>query len=195
MQAIFLFLPDIASLKSIRLTCSSFYCTYADAESVILNGILCSQIGSAMMPMALILSKAYDIPPWSEPEVLDYLSHLHEYRARKLPMMWTFPNALRVSQLHYHVEYFANDFATEKLASEAQPRPSIQEEHRIQRTLYLWELFCILYRTQSQDPFSQMVSVGQRRGILFPKFAPWEHEQMACIHEYIETKLKTGMCF
>ena len=159
LQGIFGSLPDVVSLKAVLLTCSLFYRTFFAAESLNLNGLLCSQIGSDVMPIASMLSKAYDTQPWSKAAVLDYLSHLHEYRAPKLPMTWNFPDALRISQLHHDIEFFANNFAITKLALEAQPSPSRQEERRIRRTLYVssYIVACFAHK----DLYIRIVSVLQ----------------------------------
>ena len=196
LQVIFLSLPDVTSLKSVLLSCSLFYYTFVGAQPIILNRLLCNQIGSDMMPIAFILSKSYDIQPFSKVGVLDYLSCLHDYRSCKLPM-WTLPNALRISKLHHHVEFFANDFASDfaiaRFPGTAPGTPSVQEKHRLHRTLYLLELYHILFCSTGLAE-KVRISAADQHDLFFAKFAPWENEQLGCMYDYLYDQLYLGAC-
>jgi len=115
-HAIFCSLPDVASLKALILTCSSFYYTFLNTQSLVLKEIIRNQISADMISLAFVLSRSCDLRPWSRAGVLDFLSHFPGYRA---PILWTLPRALLVSELHSHIKFFAADFAATKLAGEA----------------------------------------------------------------------------
>ncbi len=187
-HAIFCSLPDVASLEALVLTCSSFYHTFLTAQSLVLKEIMRSQISADVISLAVVVSKSCDLRPWSRAGVLDFLSHFLEHRA---PIMWTLPRALHVSHLHSHIKFFAAEFAATKLAGEAQSRPSISETHRIERTFYVFELYCNLFRARkpaNKDRFS----AEEQRDLFFAKFAPWENEQLACVHDYLFDRLSVG---
>lgn len=180
-QAIFCCLPDVASLKSLVLSHSSLYHVYLDAESLVLGEILRRQIGSEMISFATVLSKSYNLRPWSKAGVLDILSRLHE---REAPMLWTLPQALCVSQFHTHVEFFVAGFAVAKLADETPKELSSHEKLRITRSFYLFELYCNLFRARKSVKTDRF-SAEEQRDLFFTRFAPWENEQLGCIHDYL----------
>lgn len=188
-QAIFCSLPDVASLKSLVLSHSSFYHVYLDAESLILGEILRRQIGSDMITLATVLSKSYNLRPWSKAGVLEFLSRLLEHEA---PISWTLPQALFISQLHGHVEFFVAGFAAAKLADKTQKDLSRNEKFRITRSLYLFELYCNLFRARKSAKADRF-SAEEQRGLFFTRFAPWENEQLGCIHDYLFEQFSIGM--
>ncbi len=172
-QAIFCSLPDVASLKSLVLSHSSLYHVYLDAESLVLGEILRRQIGSEMISFATVLSKSYNLRPWSREGVLDILSRIHEHEA---PILWTLPQALCVSQLHSHVEFFVAGFAAAKLADKTQKELSSNDILRITRSFYLFELYCNLFRARKSAKMGRF-SAEEQRDLFFSRFAPWENEQ------------------
>lgn len=186
-QAILSTAPDVASLKSLVSSCSCFYHCFCGAESSILHNILRRQIGPDLMPLAAIVSESYRLRPWTKEGALDVLSQLFEHRALA---SWTLPGASYVSQLHGHVEFFVADFVATKLSNETQTKPSESEVHRIRRTFYLFELYCTLFRARPSK--KNRFSKDDLRDLFFKKFAPWENEQLSCIHDYLFEQLSVG---
>lgn len=187
-HAIFCSLPDVASLKALILTCSSFYHTFLNAQSLVLKEIIRSQISGDVISLAVVVSRSCDLQPWSRAGVLDFLIHFLDFRA---PILWTFPRALHVSELHSHIKFFVADFAATKLAGETQLGLSVYETLRIERTFYIFELYCNLFRSY-QPANKDRFSAEEQRDLFFAKFAPWENEQLACVHDYLFGRLSIG---
>ena len=197
-QAIFSSLPDIASLKALISTCSSLYYSFLDCESSILSDILLNQIPPSLMPNALATFKSSQMTPWTK-ETADNLVLL--YTTGDTPSVlprWTFRKALVFSQLHEHVQFFANRVATSALLRHARtgrpaPNPtpvSPSESRRIQRALYRFEFYCnlIAFRRRCKGACSEIFAIN------FRKFAPWENEQLACVCDHLIQIVSNCMC-
>ena len=62
-QTIFSALPDPSTLKSIVPTCSSFYHTLLDAETLIVKSVLQNQIGPDLMCDAIVVFESRTLKP------------------------------------------------------------------------------------------------------------------------------------
>ena len=87
--------------------------------------------------------------------------------------------------------YFAEHFAATKLAQQEIKIPSELEMHRIERSLYVFDLYKILFRRTKQSRKGRFTSKDQWT-TLFSKFAPWETEQLGCIYDYLFDMITPG---
>lgn len=125
-------------------------------------------------------------------EDIDCREAVTDYVARNLrqrptpPRPWTLNEALRLERLHVSVDWFANKFATEALAKDPLSRshaPVIpQEKARFQRALYRFEIYCNLFREVKRV---QSLVCPEQKTVFFSNFAPWEIEQIGCVHDYL----------
>lgn len=89
-------------------------------------------------------------------------------------------------------KYAAQAFALlqkEKVFDTSTPPFSPSEMHRIERSFYVFELFCVLYGklgNLEENPLSP-----EREGF-FRQAAPWENEQLACVDEFLIEQFRPG---
>ena len=204
--AIFTNLPDVTSAKSLALVSSSFYYTFLDAQSLILTRILQNEISTGLLQGAFAAYKASKIPLWTKQAIQDFLD---EYFGRSLlhtNQNWNLSEALRLSNVHSCVEFFAAQFASFALSKNPTTRgsnaaPYSAEMARIKRNLYRFELYCNLFRKPSSDRLRRDArnclirpspfGTQEQRDIFFDKFPPWENEQLGCIHDYLIEEITT----
>ncbi|MCJ1249618.1 hypothetical protein MMC30_006844 [Trapelia coarctata] len=183
--AIFSFLPDVSSVKALALTCSLFLHTFGSAESVVLDSVLRAQIDPGLWSLVLTVLDSSSLEPWSREGVLRCLT---EPDNKRVPRQCTSWEALALSELQKHVQFFADDFASSALATASPNQASPMEMHRIQRAFYRFELYCNLFRSRKGFR-EERFSAQEQRDHFFAKFCPWEIEQLACIHDYLFERL------
>jgi len=198
---LFCALPDIPSLKSLVCTASSFYHTFIDSQSLIVATVLSHEVHPDVMPEAVAVWEASIIKPWSKEQVQDFLKQYRDSNPSPTHPSWTLSDALRFSNLHSHIRFFAADFCSSILSvhpisevhDPAYVPPSLSELCRIQRIFYRFELYCTLYRRQSFAQKSEdRFSPEEQQSLFFTKFVPWENEQLACIHDYLFRQLSVA---
>ena len=209
-QAIFSKLPDVSSVVYLHLAHSSFYHCLQDAKSVILSHVLQSQIHSDVAFDALAALKSSKLGSsnltWSKEDVRKLMTVYDGIRVASLSRHWSFRDALYLDNLHNHVEYFARGFITTALNPKTDHNAfsvnaqtaSSSEQHRVERTLYRFELYCNLFRKRERkrrelsrnrlNPEERFIHREQHQ-IFFERFPPWENEQFASIREYLFKRL------
>ena len=205
-QAIFSALPDANTLTSLVLTCSNFYHTFRNAESLIIKSILHNQIGSHLLFDALIVLESGMLTPHNDKTVCQLLNKY----AKRAPTItsnhqeWKLRHAVAVSSLHETIECLSNNFACLALGTnvmtgldEPSPTPlSAQESNRIKRAFYRYELFCTLFpvfRTRGKHGPNLRSSKTLQR-FFFRIREPWENEQLRCVRDYLFDRLCIRMC-
>ena len=197
---IFTNLPDVTSVRSLALVSSSFYYTFLDAQYLILPQVLQNEISTDLLHGAVAAYKASKIPVWTKPAVHDFLGEYFRNFVTHKVKKWNLSEALHMSKIHRCVEFFAAKFASVALSKNPTTRdsnatPSCTEMIRIKRILYRFELYCNLFR---KPGFDRMVRgerncliqpspfrTHEQRNIFFNMFAPWENEQLGCIHDWL----------
>ena len=193
-------LPNVSSLQVVATTCSSFYDVFLGSESLIIGEVLLIQINPALLQTAVLILCSLSLEPWSKSKVQSLLMPLDSDKKLSLPP-WTLRNALRISRLHEHIEFFAADFVSTTIAALPEsPRAtdlsalplSSGESLRIQRAFYRFELFCNLFRERKKKGDERFASL-ELRDHFFARFLPCENEQLACVYEYLWRKLSICM--
>lgn len=194
-QEILRFLPDIMSLRSTVLTCSSFHQAFISAEVSIKTSVLENEVQEVLAEAVAALESSY-LQPWTRESIQKFVDDHLSSRKFQLPS-WTPSKVLQLDSLHRHVQSFAAAFASEALTEKLEPNelnaipqhpPSSQEIHRIQRAFYRFELCCNLFR----DPKRTLFSVDEQMHLFFYKFFPWEIEQLGSIHDYLFRLIAPG---
>ena len=187
-QAIFSLLP-VASMQALILTCSSLYHCFLDSESAILAKLLQDEIPHSLLQDAFTTFKSSEMTPWNQ-QTTDNLKILHAaYEKAPLPPKWSLRTATALIEMHSHVEFFANSFASATISQNpvtGHPLPysgtaSPSELVRIKRALYRFEHYCNLsiFRSKHDGGCSSIFARNDRT------YAPWENEQLACIREHL----------
>ena len=197
-QLIFELLADIPSLYALISTCSTLYCSFHDSESAILARFLQRRIPPSLMHTALATLKSSEPTPWSKQTAEDLVTlYTKPDKASLLPEL-NLRNALRLSEMNDHVQFFANRFTTKALSHhpvtclpELAPTPiSPSEICRIERTFYRFQFYCNLMALRQKRRFG-------RRGttvVISDGFAPWENEQLGCIIHHLDDAAIEGAC-
>ncbi len=201
---IFSALPNASTLRSLVLTCSSFYRTFLDAETLIINAVLHTHIGSDLIFDAIVVSKYTTLEPDGSSDAATELLQLYAKQALTcLSPVWKLRDALAIGSLHETIEIFSKDFASLALfinpvtgIEDASPFPlSLLESNRVKRTFYRYELFCNMSREREGVENAQAASQNPRNvSLFFSMCAPWEYEQLACVRDYLSERLSLRMC-
>lgn len=209
-QDIFMQLPDVSSLLSVILTCSSFHCTFLNAESLLLNTILERKTHPSAAFDALAAFQASELgstnQTWSKKAVREIMSAYDGDRIASWSRSWRLSDAIKFERMNNTVKYFTDQYVSTTLAMklvgtnpDALHMPaSFSEIGRIQRTFYRFELFCNLFRKRKPMPSRrasrQLFSINpvelfdeeEQYWIFFDRFPAWENEQLGCIHDFLE---------
>lgn len=215
-QGIFLQLADVSSLHSVILTCSSFRCTFLNAESLILNTILEKRTHPSAAFDALAVHEASKLGPtnetWSKKAVQLIMSLYDDNRSALWSHVWCLREALEFERLNDIVHYLTNEFISSALSvkpvgigpdSQATScqAGSFAEVGRIQRTIYRYELYCNLFRMRkpvtSRGVRGQLLPVEpvdgfraqEKHDTFFAKFTAWENEQLACVRDFLMARI------
>ena len=196
-QLIFELLADIPSLRALISTCSTLYYFFLNSESSILAEVLQRRIPPSLMHPALAILKSSKPTFWSRQTAEDLITlYTRTDKASSLPEL-NLRNALLLSEMHDHVHFFANRFATYALSQHPVGVPRLSavpispsELCRIERTFYRLQFYCNLMTWRNKG-LSNRCEISS---VISDGFAPWENEQLACIIEYLVNLLFQGMC-
>lgn len=204
-QAIFSSPADVASLKALILTCSSMYHAYLDIKPITLTnifiGVLRTQIHPSVMRYALTTLHCSRITPFTGGEAADFIrDYITSETSLQLHKV-TIRDALDLSELHSHVEFFANRFASSALSRK--PATGVTEKDpitispteliRIEIVLYRFQLNYHLLPVLRRSGAGRQSTwnVPDRDLHLSTRFAPLENEQLRCICDYLSEELST----
>ena len=179
------------------MSCPLFYRAFVEAETAITTEVLLNQIDVNVLPEAIGASasarlRPHDTDPKFREAIVDFAS---QYLAQRppLPRSWTLREAFRLARLHFYVDSIAK-----KLAATALDEPPLncsksiatcQEMCRIERALYRFEIYCNCFR---ESPKTQSSVYGEQKRLFFAHFAPWENEQLGCIHDFLARLVMPG---
>ncbi|KAJ6024278.1 hypothetical protein N7540_005075 [Penicillium herquei] len=193
-------LPTVQDLLSAIQSNKSLYEAFQE-DSTTVSHVLQKQIDTRLFPYVasfLELDKAPQIPrqykyvaPILEKCFLVAISPNNETLAHI-----TLCEALHVMQLHNTVQRFARKYATQVIelleneglfhTSACSLTPS--ENYRMERSFYIFEVYCTLFgRSRTPLPLDYQLDA------FFKRFAPWENEQLACVHDFLLDELEPGM--
>ena len=191
-------LPDVTSLLSSILTCSSLYRVFIRMEVPITSKVVRNHINEEVLPEAVASWKSSGLDTWTHYRALQDFCEDHLSPRQRPPSSWTLSEASPLADLHRCVEHLTLDFASWTLRllddsddSDAWLSQSLSssELYRIQRAFYRFEMYCNLFRTCRLRPvrFSK-----QRTNDFLFTFTMWENEQLGCIHDYLFRRLSSG---
>ena len=197
-QLIFELLADIPSLRALISTCSILYYSFHESESSILARFLQRRISPSLMHPALATLKSSEPITWSEKTAEDLVTLYTKTDKSPLLPKLTLHNALLLTEMNDHIQFFANSFASEALQHhpvtclpEPIPAPiSPSELCRIERTLYRFQFYCNLMTLRKK----RLLGRHGPSVVISDDFAPWENEQLACIADHLHKCVYEGVC-
>ena len=201
-QSILASLPDIVSLKSLMLTCSSLYHAFCGCEPLILAEILHNEINPSLIHNALATFKSSQITTWDTATVDNLVVMYTTGETFSQPPEWSLRNASIISEMHSHIRFFAEEFARHALKHHPvtglpgtdHDSASPSESLRIERTLYRFQFLCNLFNKRARchgDRFD-LFGADEPGRYHFKGFALWENEQLVCILEYLSDVVSKG---
>ena len=111
MQQLLGFLPDLMSLKSTVLTCSSIHKAFISAEHLITTSVLKNQVDPEVLPEAVAALESSCLQGRTHERICEFVhDHLDSRKSQLRP--WTLSEALALGGLHRHVQSLAAAFAS-----------------------------------------------------------------------------------
>jgi hypothetical protein len=203
-QAILCEIQTAGALEAALQADQAFLFAFRGSESAILDTIVRNLIPPRLLPdvFALLASRKTDEEPWTKDEVS---SIMDRYTRRQLPVQfqWTLDEALYILRLDENIQFFADDFVAAAFAEFLRARirpprgvpdsPSATERCRIAGAFYRFELYCNLFRRRGVvDDDNDIFPAPVQAAIFLNRFAPWENEQLGCVHNYLVDKIYPG---
>ncbi|KAI0156474.1 hypothetical protein GGR57DRAFT_501529 [Xylariaceae sp. FL1272] len=193
---ILLELDNIRALLPAILASRQFYGAYKTVPRLAF-GIMQRQIGLDLLPYSIALSKAnYCSLPTEEESpaiVADLLDTLLNEPKTLICNARGYPlgRLMEMGQMHDLVKNFANRFSSDawSLMHRGQMDHlvlSLTEQHRFYEAFYRAELFLTVRRRAMELSWDY----GHLVDTFFPRFPPWVLEQLACVCEYYERRLR-----
>ncbi|VUC28223.1 unnamed protein product [Clonostachys rosea] len=194
--------PDPLTLRSLALSCKAFYATFSASQDKIITAVVSGFIHPSVQHAASAAVAASKLPAGDLATFRRFKDeHLKPQQVApdSLTCAWSMSDSLLLAPLHDHVKYLADDIFQELLGRLPYPeaggsmasepndsRPSATELHRLQRAIYIFQMFCHLFDRepnyrQSNANNSQPIDVWRA---CYPKLAQYEVHQQVCLHEY-----------
>lgn len=195
-------LPDVATLHSAVLSCPTFHFAFREAESSITTQVLLRQVDIDLLPDAVAALDSWSLSQRTQPidisggrRIIQHFVTTNIHQRPRTPQTWTLEQAYRTGKLCGCVSQLAHRFASDAMARAPLNRckfaPTPQEMHRIQRTLYRFEIYRNLFREFAQ---AQSGVIDQQYELFFESFASWEIEQLGCVHDFLVRSVWPGEC-
>ncbi|KAI1152023.1 hypothetical protein F4825DRAFT_462154 [Nemania diffusa] len=199
-RAILSQLSGLAALRCAILSCPLFLNSFTGSSSAIATRVFLNELDLCDVrpeAVAALLASRFAKPTRSSAHEF-YKAHLQK-RNLEVYIRLTLNEVAELSRLHSAVSRLAKDFADASLqelvatvkdghTSQLQSQPlelSRLERHRIMRTLYILEIFFIVFRQTSMLD----EECGQCMNDFLLNFAPWEIEQIACVQDFLSIQV------
>ena len=203
-QGILAALPDLFSLRSSALTCSSLHTAFRADKQNISRRVVSNQIHPALINDAVVVLESSRTPKshWTWEQLLDFLAR---YTNRDKPLGLQHSGSGDLASLDKFqrcVQYLEFHFASEMLARKetastacsssytADLAVSQSELIRIERALYRFEMYCNLFGDQDDLPLDPVLD--KHKKAFFDQLSPWEFEQLACVHDCLVRVYRSG---
>lgn len=192
-QHILTIAPDIQSLTAAVLGGPRIYHSFLDAQVRITKEVLTRQIPKELYHDALAAEASSRQGTWTRQQAEDFLG---DYFARdRQPfhstLQWSLSQAIPLARLHETIEYFTDSLVFTVFAQKPCANPvSRTERLRIGRNFYRFQVYCNLFQNMRMIPIN---ADHDQRDSYFSQFAPWEIEQLACIHDYLLGTITPGL--
>ncbi|KAJ5554104.1 zinc finger domain protein [Penicillium frequentans] len=188
-------LPRVEDIFSAIQSNRSLYEALGEDKTTV-SHVLHKQIDAKLLPYAAAFlehDKTLRITRHQKDVILEnYFSLTSSQASEKLGQI-SLREARHVMDLHNTVQRLATKYSAQALAliqNEELFKTSMlsftpSEIYRIERSFYTLELYCSLFG-QSRSRLSRDDQID----LFFKRFAPWENEQLACVHDFLLDELK-----
>ncbi|KAI1322354.1 hypothetical protein F5Y16DRAFT_416053 [Xylariaceae sp. FL0255] len=182
-------LPDVASLKSALVSSPIIFRPCWDQKTTIKIRVLFNAIDPGVFPEAVAAYASSKLRgedgELKDMKAVTLLLHSHFSRRTMPKKAWTLAEQCEMGQFHVYVADLTKKFNTSIIDS-GECTNRVTEDRRVQRALYLFEVFCNVFR---RSPSGLRIRYnGEWKNtatrVFFKYFAPWEVEQLACIRDF-----------
>ena len=197
-QHILSFLTDAQSLHSASLTCRRLHSSLTSHEHSI-----CSNVANNAFPseclhdiFAAWSSSRTASKNWTSSKARHFFDQYVSSQAESPAATSCDLRMLKsMDRLHSCVQYFIEDFArsamsrkNQEVGQETSHALTVLERQRFERAFYRFEIYCNILGSRIKRPF-EVEELGIE---FFDRFALWEMEQLACVHDYLMFKVTTS---
>lgn len=192
-------LPDVQALRNARLSCRALNEAFLPEADSIWRQVCLFKFDFHLWRDAVIVHEVSQVArsSWTKELAIEKSDHYTITRTYKAPQPSDLePKTLlgianffqtvedMTSSFFEHCFHHLPQFSPESEQDRTDPpRPSMTELTRVRRLFYRYELCCFLLTPLGRDresfePFES----------LYPRFATWENEQLACIYDFLFTE-------
>ncbi|KAJ5704060.1 hypothetical protein N7493_011198 [Penicillium malachiteum] len=190
-------LPTVKDIFSAIKSNKSFYEAFREDNTTVFY-VLQKRVDSKLLPYAAAFLELHKLPRTSSHSqdafsILGKCFDCPPSQAREHLAQITLREALQITDLYETVSSFATKYSAralslirnDELLQDSISSFTSSEISRIERTFYIFEIYCTLFG-QSQP----RLSFNEQSALFFKRFAPWENEQLVCVHEFLLDELK-----
>ncbi|KAL9093593.1 MAG: hypothetical protein Q9165_003988 [Trypethelium subeluteriae] len=202
LSGIFMALPDFQALRTLALTGPVFYHVLIRDSPRIVGSVVANEVPVELLPEAVAVLRT---SLRDQTDCLTLRKFLGQYltsRQSSLEREWTIRDGASIHKIHDICTVFAGKFASEALSNchlandwfeEKPERPASERELlRIVRSFYRFELYLnlfssnsLLHRANAKESHFVYLRYAEERRQYWRQYAPWENEQLACIHDWL----------
>ncbi|KAJ4257554.1 hypothetical protein NW762_008678 [Fusarium torreyae] len=210
-------LDNIQQLPPILLSHRLFYSAYLDTPALPLD-ILRSQIPDHLLPLAVAAYRSQkSIRDLNDIDVEGFLTKCYDNPLRDVDgsqLHLSVGQALQIGRIDDAMSELREEFTSCSLSKLYGVRQddsmlnerglSPDETYRISRALYRFQIYRNLFldKEQELDLFSPLNDKEEeeedtkpdlnQKKLFFDRHSPWVNEQLACVYDYLETRLTGG---
>ncbi|KAM3064801.1 hypothetical protein ACMFMG_008718 [Clarireedia jacksonii] len=189
-------LDNIHSVLPCILVSRKFYLSYQEHPSI-KKEIVINHITPSLLPYAVAVRAASHLPkPLSAASIDKILDIIYAPQAQLnahqgLDEM-ILDDLLHMVRMHDIIQNLVIEFADSawSILSPDDTDLSTSEYFRFSRAFYRFELLCSLFSYQS--PLFSDLEDSKAKSQFLSRHAPWENEQIGCIHDFLERKMSKG---
>ncbi|KAH6673485.1 hypothetical protein B0J14DRAFT_49773 [Halenospora varia] len=198
LQTIMIELADASALPSLLQSSPILYQTFKSSEATIVNKLLIKQFGPDMLTHALAAFRSFTLNPQNTQDIKSFTDNYYT-KNPSIPRIKNLFEAINISKGHLYIQHFTSKFITTALSKQGQTRYnttpipyalSSTEITRIERSFYIFETYCNLFRSNENLDVPSFLSDEEQHDLIFSKFAPWEANQIGCIYTFLQTEIK-----
>lgn len=194
---VFEHLDSAVSLVNLALTGPKLYAEVQDSQHSSIPRILARKFPRSVLHDAIFTWEAGRRESSSQETIAQFLHRYARKETEPELARLTISDALSIESLCRTVDYFvdslvrsAMDVASQRYECDTDSVISEAERARTTRALLRFEL----YRRAFYQSGAHTPSTSEQRMLFWNYFAPWEQEQMACVHDHLCNRMFTGAC-
>lgn len=192
-------LDNFCSLSTLIHAIPSFYHVLVHAKLTVLSSILKTAIQLPVVSDALTVLESSKLSNATSEEVRTILQNYkhgleNEHTTVLIEPSSSLATCVDIVRKHRLIEWFRQDLCRSNLPTPPLTNPqeptdplpvSTEENTRIYRALYRFELYCNLFR----DANLYRLNTYEARTRLLKLWPSWEVEELSCIHNYLSRRL------